>query len=218
MQAMHEYKPPRVRFEMREVEDRNASIKAGRKCYKNVAWAIVNPAGSKDEVERNADEWIASLQANIMRYGDDPERLNFEQRLLEAVERAYESFKSGNVMPETGTPIRMCLMFTPAEQRAIINANILTLEELAEANEQALGGIGMGGRELKQRAQRSISASENGGKAAEKINALEVQNAALLERIKALEEALGTDGTTPEQQQAAPKRRGRPPKVTNVAA
>ncbi len=209
MPGIFDLKPPRVRFEMREVEDRNESIKQGRKVYRNEAWALINPPGSKDEVERKADEWIKNMQDTINRYGDDPERLMFHQRLLESVENGYEKWKKGQVIPEYGTPIRTSLMFSASEQRAILNANILTLEELSECNEQALAMIGMGGRELKQRAVTALAASKDVGKVAAENEALKAKLSDALDRIKALEDA-GFKSDTPAPVQ---KRRGRPPKA-----
>lgn len=213
MPGVYDMKPPRVRFEMRPAEDRNESIKQGRKVYKNVAWALVNPAGSKDEVERVAEDWISTLRANAMRYGDDNDMANFHRQLLEAVETAYSKWSAGQQMPETGTPIRMCLMFTPAEQQAIINANILTLEELAGCNEQALQLIGLGSRALKDRAATALKTAANSGTVIEENVALKAKLADQEDRIKALEDALKAGGTTPVATMEEGKRRGRPPKI-----
>jgi hypothetical protein len=50
-----ELKPPYVRFEVRSVEDRTASIESGHYVGKDVIFAIVTPAGTRDRIEREAD-------------------------------------------------------------------------------------------------------------------------------------------------------------------
>ena len=77
----------------------------------------------------------------------------------------------------------MCTtLFTPAEIANCLAVNVRTLEDLAGANEEALGRIGMGARALKTRAVESIKTGE-GKESAMKVEALEIQNADLKQKV-----------------------------------
>ena len=51
MPEIMQARPPYVQFEMRAVEDRQASIDAGHYVAKDVAYAIITPAGSRVDPE-----------------------------------------------------------------------------------------------------------------------------------------------------------------------
>lgn len=189
MPGVYDMKPPRVRFEMREIEDRGASLAAGYMVPKQVAYAIVNPSGSKEEIERVADEWLVTLMSTAKDYGD-PERAAFHQKLYDAVKSAYDGWKKGQEVPEHGVPVRTSLLFTPAERNAILHANIYTLEELAECSEQAMGLIGMGGRLLKERAIKTLAASRDIGKVVQENEHLKAKLDAAHTRLETLEAAI----------------------------
>jgi len=131
----------------------------------------------------------------------------------------YEMYKDGKGMPESGTPLRICTtLFSPAEIANCLAINVRTLEDLAGANEEALGRIGMGARALKTRAQECLRAGE-GKESAMKIEALTVENADLKQRVtdltsvvEELREQMATMVPV-EQRRAA----GRPPKQQETA-
>lgn len=161
---------PYVRFEYRAVEDRAATIKEGRLCTKDVAFAFITPAGGKDETEKIAEEWLADMQRNAQMPGRE-----YLARWHSGFKSAYEAFKAGQEIPAHGTPIRLCLAFKPSEAQAILGANIRTLEDLAVANEEAIGRMGIGGREFKMRAEQMIKTSRDVGAASEEISALKAR-------------------------------------------
>lgn len=167
---------PHVRFETRSAEDRAASVEAGRKVYKDIDWVIVTPAGGKDVREDHAESWLAKIEGQA-------QTGMYDYEWARDFKKMYEMFKEGKELPENGTPLRMCTtLFTPAEIANCLAVNVRTLEDLASANEEALGRIGMGARALKTRAQESIKTGE-GKESAMKVEALEIQNADLKQKV-----------------------------------
>lgn len=172
-------RPAYVTFEVREVEDRDASIAAGHYVGKDVIYAIITPPGSRDKIERVADEWMAQNKDAVK-----------EDRLPREWERAYadiyKDFKEGRETPVDGTPILTWPPLSPSQQKSILAANIRTVEHLADANEAALNTIGMGGRALKQKAVEWLAQAGGTGKNAEEVIALRTE----LEASKASQEVM----------------------------
>lgn len=168
-------KPPYVMFETRAIEDREATIEAGHFVAKDVTYVIVTPAGTKDRIEKVAADWIAGLR-----------EMASQERVPSAwvgmYENALKHWENTQAMPEFGTPIRNWPGVSPAQAHAVIDANVRTVEELAEATEEAISRIGMGGRALKMKAIAWLESSKNSGALAEEVTALRVENEALKER------------------------------------
>ena len=161
-----EDRPPFIKFEVRPHEDRNASIEAGHYVAVDVDYAVITPAGSKDEIPRIYHEWVEQLTQGI-RDG------RFKAEYVQAIKGMYEAWKEGLEMPVDGTPIRGWTVLGPSDQENIIAARIRTVEELAEANEQTLMSLGVGSRVMKQKARAWLDSSNSQGKATEKISALQ---------------------------------------------
>ena len=175
--------PPYVSFEWRAVEDRNASIEAGHYVARDVAYALITPAGSRDTTERVAEQWLKQIES-----GDYP------ASWIEAFRYKYNEWKNSGKLIETGTPIKNWCMATPAQIENCLHANIHTLEQLAELNEEGIMRLGMGGRLLKERAADYLKASKDTGRIAEEISklkaeisALRGQNTKLTNQLKALQ-------------------------------
>lgn len=164
MQASQE-RPPYVRFEVRATEDRNASEEAGHYVGKDTIFALITPQGSKDTVERVAKEWI---EQNVIHARDG----RLPQEWADAYKRGYENFKEGREIPPEGTPIMGWTGVGPAHQKAILDANVRTVEDLAIANEATLAAIGIGSRGLKDKAQAYLDTANNTGKIAEELTNL----------------------------------------------
>lgn len=180
MQEM-DARPPYVMFEVRPVEDRAASIEQGRYVAKDVIFAVVTPAGTKDKIEKVAEDWFAGIKANV-REG------RFPAQWLTAYEAQFEAFKKNEEVPEIGTPIKTWPALSPAQVKNILGANIRTVEDLADANEEALMRIGMGSRGLKDKAKAWLQSAEKKGIPAEKLAALEAENTQLREDNEKLNE------------------------------
>lgn len=171
MQAAQE-RPPYVTFEYRSVEDREASLAAGHYVGKDVGYAIITPAGSKDKIERVADEWFANLRQSV-----SEER--FPGEWLDGFEKMYKRWKENLETPEEGTAIMSWPAISPSQQKAILNANVRTVEDLAVANEPTLVAIGMGARSLQMKARSWLETANDVGKIAERNAALETKQVEL---------------------------------------
>jgi len=176
-------RPAYISFELRAEEDRQATIAAGHYVPKEVEYVIITPQGSKDRTERVAADWFVKL-------AQDVKEQRFPQEWLTAYRSAYKDWKEGNETPLTGTPIKSWPVASPGQIAACLMANIRTVEDLAAANEESIGRVGMGGRALKQKAVEWLSASANIGKTTEEITALKQANTELKARNESLEARL----------------------------
>lgn len=176
-------RPPYVTFETRAIENRNASIEAGHYVTKDVNFVIITPQGSKDRIERIADEWFVKLT-------DDVRSGRFEQAWLTAYKEAYKAWKEGKEIPENGSAILNWPVLSPSQTQALIACNLRTIEDVATANEEAIAKIGMGGRALKQKAIDWLAAAKGLGKTTEELSSLKVANQGLETQNKQLLEAV----------------------------
>ena len=160
-------RPPFVMFETRALPDRAATEKAGVMQYKNVNFALITPAGSKDVVEKIADEWFLQIKKQAMEG-------NYPAEWVPYFELRYAEWKKGNEMPDNGTPLKMWPVATPADIAVLHAAKIFTVEDLAALPESGFQAIGMGARVLREKAQAWLGSGDK-GKHAEQITALQVQ-------------------------------------------
>lgn len=192
MEARDE-RPAYVRFEKRPLEDRNASIKAGHWVGTDQEFVLITPPGSKDCVERLVADWLPSLDLAVK-----DGRLT--AGLAARYNQAYEFWKKGEEIPLTGTAIKGWPVLSPAQQKTCIDgANIRTVEDLAQANGEALTRLGMGAHEMVQKAQAWLKAATSLGTVVAlnaalttkvmqlegQIKALEARNAALAAQVQA---------------------------------
>lgn len=180
-------RPPFVRFEEREFGiNQEASEKAGRPIPRVVIMACITPAGSKDVVEKIAEEWLDQIKAKALK-GEYPlEWSNFFRT-------AYEEWKKGNELPREGTPVKTWAMATAEQRRRLVEIGYTTVEDLAQLPDSALGQIGLDGRYLRDLARGWITEAMDKGVNARRladqqvqIEELERQNADMLSQIRAL--------------------------------
>lgn len=183
-------RPAYVQFEVRAVEDRTATLESGHFVAKDIIYALVTPAGTKDRLEKNAEEWIKSMEEGVAQ-----ERI--PAQWLEHYRTALRMFKESREMPEIGTPVTAWPSLSPSQVKLCLDANLRTVEEVAEATEEALARLGMGARAMKQKAKAWLDSAETTGKVSAELEslrtanaALETRNADLLERVKTLETQL----------------------------
>lgn len=178
-------RPPYVRFKRIAVRDHAASHEAGYEVTRDEDFACITPPGSRDCVEKVAKEWLKEIEAKS-RSGDQGWPFEFVQ----GFKMAYEQYLQQNEVPPIGTPIRSFLLLQPSEQQRCISANILTVEDLAVANEQSLSRIGMGARHMSEKAASWLKTRSDGTAqvTTENIN-LRAENQQLREQLdKAREE------------------------------
>lgn len=176
-------RPPYVMFERVAIEDREASVEAGHYVAMNVDMAFITPAGSKDRIERRVSDWFAYLAQEV-------DNNRFPRAWLQEFKAAYEAWKEGKEIPVNGTPIVAWPVASPAQVKMLTEMHILTVEDLAAANEEAVGRLGMGGRALKDRAVLWLSSSEDKGKLVEELNALRLEKKESDVQLKKLEETV----------------------------
>lgn len=179
--GIKEDRPSYVRFERRPVEDRNASIAAGHYVTKDVDFAVVTPVGSKDQIAREAAAWLLHMETQVR-----------EERLpaawLEKYKEAYALWRKGEEIPLHGVPIKGWQVLGPAHQSNVIAANILTVEDLAQVNDEGLRRIGMGAVEMRDKAVAWLKGAAGPGKFAQEMSAMQAQIRALTSSNEALAE------------------------------
>jgi hypothetical protein len=180
---IQEARPPFVTFEKRAEEDRNASIEAGHYVARDVDYALVTPAGSRDVVERKVEDWFGHLREQVSQG-------RFPSEWLSAFEHKYKCWANDQEIPENGTPIKTWQAASPAQIKVLLELGVRTVEDLAAANEELLARVGMGARDLKRRAQTWLESSKDVGKAVEALNAERSRAEAAEARIASLEKQL----------------------------
>lgn len=193
---------PYVRFECKaqEVKDDKGHIS-----FKNQYWATIIPAGGKDEVVKDAVEWIAGLRTKGETRGPFDANAGEYIQWYERFSKMFEQFKAGEEMTMTGTPLRAILAFTKAEIAQAESVRIFSLEDLSVANEEALRHMGIGARAMKDKATQLL-ASKGENHLAEENAALRVK----LEQMEARMEAFIAAGMK------EPNKGGRPRKVVEA--
>lgn len=99
--SMHiqQARPPHVVYERRAEEDRTAPIEQGRYVSRDVDYAIVTPAGSKDRVERV----VTGIGSSSARRGSESRALAGRKPGWTNSAPACDSWARGQTPPESGT-------------------------------------------------------------------------------------------------------------------
>lgn len=178
-----EERPAYVTFEIRAVEDRNATIKNGYYSTRDVEFALVTPPYSKDCIEMECGVWLKK--------NDDDERNGrIPAKWRDAWKAAYTAWKSGQELPLDGYPIKGWGVLSPSQQQNLLAVGIKTVQDLARANDEGLRRIGMGAVDLKNRATAWLKAEAGPGKLAQENAALKVKVDDQAEQIKQLAETV----------------------------
>lgn len=185
IQLMQQGRPPYIRFEQRAEEDRNETIRQKKLVLKDVNYVVIHPPGSKDTVEKIASEWLDHCEQQA---SQSPPLWPMEW--VHAHRQKYEDFKNGLEVKPDGFSIRQWPAISKAQAENIVMAGILTVEDMAAANEQTLNRVGMGARAIKDRAKAWLESSK--GNVGEELAALRVQIAEMntqlnIEREKRME-------------------------------
>lgn len=157
-------RPPFVRFEVREMGlDQVATEREKRPIPREVVMAIITPWGSKDEIEKIAEEWIADIKRKAM-LGSYP--LEWSTHF----ELQFTEWQKGNELPREGTPIRTWAMIAKQEPRRRLQAlGIHTVEDLAAVPDSGLGQIGLDGRYLRDLARGWLAEAKEKGASAKDL-------------------------------------------------
>lgn len=184
MPEIAEERPPYVSFERRALEDRTKQIADGVWATVDADFALITPAGSRDQIERKVSEWFEYLKKSVRE-----ER--FREDWLQGYQRAYEAWKNNQELPLEGTPIKTWNVLSPAQQQNFLNVNIRTVEDLAAASDSAMELFGMGALALRERARAYLSASKEPAKLAAQLTdlaqKLETLTSALAQKDREIE-------------------------------
>ena len=162
---------PWVEFRKVSEEDRQASVDAGTYIARDVDYAFITPAGSKDCIEKPVKEWFEQLATQV-------ENSRFPAEWLKAFRTRYESWVESGEIPVQGTSVKNWAVASPSQIEMLLKVNVRTVEQLAVANEEVIGRLGMGGRNLVEKAKAYTKQRESGvGKLAE-------ENANLKQRLE----------------------------------
>lgn len=178
-----EDRPPAIKFERRQVEDRTASQAQGHYVPKDVDFVILQRAGSRDTVEKEVSAWLKEW--------DDKARQNLLPLswALDA-KKGYEYWKSGEEPPLNGTAIKGWQLLSPAQQRVCIEAQVRTVEDLANLPDGSLSVLGIGGLNMKVKAKAWLDESATKGIVAQENASLKLQLETQKQQIEELSAAV----------------------------
>ena len=187
MNAANELMPHLI-FERKAVDYKDVD---GHTLYRDEYLVHIRQRGGKDEVTKNAQEWIDDLRHKAASRSDFDENAMLYNQWHEKAKMMFDAFKSGEEAPADGLLLRDLVAFSPAEIKNCQGIQIYTLEQLAAATEVAIGFMGPGARGLKMKAQKMIENYAT-GKAAEENIALRLrldEQSLELDRLRKLVES-----------------------------
>ena len=177
-----------VEFYMEAVKDEEATLKEGRPIFRDVEYIQIIPAGDKNTVV-----------VRPVKLTDDgntpPDNVRWPGQ--------YAAFKNQQKQVTEGTPIEQWPILTKAQAMSFKAMNVHTVEMLAAVSDSNLQNLGMGARELRQKAIAYIEHAKSSAVAAK----WEDEKEFLLNQIEALKNQMNA---MPEEAKA---KRGRPPKT-----
>jgi polyhydroxyalkanoate synthesis regulator phasin len=100
----------------------------------------------------------------------------------------YDAWKKGLDMPVDGSPIKGWGMISPSQQKLLISVGILTVEDLAQVNDEGIRRIGMGAVELRRKANAWIAQLDDKGQLTQQMTAMQTENDVLKGQVATLSE------------------------------
>lgn len=165
--AVDNERPAYVEFEEREFEDRAMTLAKGSYSTKMVAIAIITRPGSRDSLEKVAEEWLREMKEKS-RQGLIP------PTWYPAYQAKYNEWKQGVTSEGVdGTAIATWPLCGKALAKAFINAGIRSVEDLAQVSDQDLQNVGTGALGMKQKAKIWLEQANGHGKTVERVADLE---------------------------------------------
>jgi hypothetical protein len=164
-------------FKLMAFKDERESIKAGRPIFRDLEVVEIRVAGSKDNgVYRSNDysHWEVDEETGEQR------QLTFAERWP----RQYNQFKEKQQQTKSGTPLDYVPFLTDSKRAELRALNIYTIEALAEVDGQPLKNLGIGGRDLKNKAIEYLASSSHNGT----VMRQQAQIEALMTQIRLLED------------------------------
>lgn len=192
-----EDRPNYVQFETRAVENKSETLKQGHYVGRDVDFVMVTTPGGRDVYESKAEPWFEKKEQQARNGRLDPDHLSYYKR-------AYKKWREGKEIPLEGTPIRGWGAVSPSQEKTILMAGIRTIEDLAKSNDEALRRLGMGGRDLVNKAKSWLNSVSDHGKVAMENAALKKENENLKTTVESLEKKVNLMMQNMEQKQDVP--------------
>jgi len=195
---MSDARRPFIKFEVVTIEDRQAMAATGHIAYKDVDFIVIVPHGSegKTELREEYSFWLDKMQKQV-----GPTRApgadagtpfmvesRFPREWLDEIIKGYKMWKEGKELPLEGTALHQWGVLPPAMLQTFLAQNVRTIEELAEASDEAINPCGMGARIFRNHAQAWVKLNKEGTvtRTAAEVTALREENTELRGTIKAL--------------------------------
>ena len=176
-------RPPFVEFKQIAINDPKRSNELGYRVTKDVDRAYIMQPGSRDVFEIDAEQWLKQIRQKAIEGAHDA----YPQEWIDQFQKKYELFKEGQEQPPNGTHVREWPVLSPSQVQNLVAARIITVEDVANLTEEALGRVGMGSRELREKARDWLAARDVAKNAAKENEELKTQIAELMARISELE-------------------------------
>src|SRR5262245_40273331 len=128
----------------------------GRPIYDDWEMVELRIAGSKDYTVQPAlhfSHWEVDEETGEQR------QVTYAERFP----RQYQQFKSRQQQTKSGTPLEYLPFLTEGKRAELRALAVYTAEALAELDGQPLKNLGLGGRDLKNRAQEYLASSSHEG-------------------------------------------------------
>lgn len=170
-----------VQFYLESVKDEEASETAGRPIFKDREYIKIIPVGDKNTVVC------------------EPVTEEYKMRWAQQ----YAQFKNQQHQAQEGTPLEQWPPLTKSQVMNFKSVNVHTVEQLAQVADNNLFNLGMGAREIRQKAIAYLQSAE--GSAG--VLAVQSQLSEALKQIEALKNQLNGFNTDDK-----PKKVGRPKK------
>jgi hypothetical protein len=171
-----------VQFYMEAIKNEEESLAQGRPIFNDREFIKIIPVGDRNTV--------------ICEPVTEEHRHRFANQ--------YAAFKNQQIQPQSGTPLEEWAPLTKSQVMTMKAVNVHTVEQLAAVSDGNLTNLGMGARELREKAIVYIETAQSNAMplaAQQKINDLEKQ-------VEALKNQLAGFERDPE----VAKKRGRPRK------
>jgi hypothetical protein len=170
-----------VQFEQRDKEDKMATAALGKYVGTDEDFVIITPAYGKDDIHKTVTAWKEGLQLQLQEGKISQEDVNYYLA-------RYDAWKKGLEMPLEGTPIKTWGAISPSQQKLLISVGVLTVEDLAQMNDEGIRRVGMGAVELRRKANAWIAQVNDKGPLTLQMAAIETENDVLKGQVATLSE------------------------------
>ena len=160
-------------FKASSIQNPAKSLLAGRPIHDDCEVVEIRKPGSRDWHVHGAHE---QSHAVYDPYSGERSYVTYAERFR----KQYEQFKSHQAQTKSGTPLTEVGFLTLARIAELKGQNIYTIEALAAIDGNELKNLGYAGRDLKNKAQEYIAASQQGAPNAIVLAELEASKALMM--------------------------------------